>query len=288
MEVEGRENDLYEGPSPASGFVHLWSQWQLLDSILPTGGFAHSLGLESATQARLVVLPDDLQTYVIHVLENTGSLLLPFVYAITISPDEQTWHKLDKLLNATLTNDISRKASMSQGSALMRVAAAVFSEIPLLKLLRSSALASGLIAFHYAPIFGLVCALLGFGPEIAQRAYMFVTMRDVISAATRLNLVGPLGAAVMQHRVTPVAEELSKKWMNRTVDEACQGLDDQTWYASTKLQFLDSYMRILDSNPRLLVQSAATRLHQSVSDRRMLLCFSIGSLRLPRICRKIR
>ncbi|KAG8381405.1 hypothetical protein BUALT_Bualt06G0118700 [Buddleja alternifolia] len=51
---------------------------------------------------------------------------------------------------------------------------------------------------------------------------MFVTMRDIVSAATRLNLVGPLGAAVLQHRVARIAEDLSKKWMNRGVEEACQ------------------------------------------------------------------
>ncbi|XP_075493951.1 urease accessory protein F-like [Primulina tabacum] len=222
MEVEDQENDKYEESPPFTGFAQLWSQWQLLDSVLPTGGFAHSFGLESVAQARLVVLPDDLETYVIHVLQNTGSLLLPFIYTITISPDEQTWHKLDKLLNATLTIDVSRKASMSQGSALMRVAASVFSEIPSLKTMRSSALRNRDVAFHHAPVFGLVCALLGFAPEIAQRAYMFVTMRDIVSAATRLNLVGPLGAGVLQHRIAPVAEELSKKWTNRGVDEACQ------------------------------------------------------------------
>ncbi|CAI9092123.1 OLC1v1027291C3 [Oldenlandia corymbosa var. corymbosa] len=199
-----------------------WSQWQLLDSILPTGGFAHSFGLEAAIQAHLVSGPEDLQAYVIRILENTGSLLLPFVYSSTISPDMQTWHKLDRMLDATLTNEVGRKASVSQGSALLRVAAAVYVEIPSLKLMRSTALSSGAVSFHHAPIFGLVCGLLQIDAKTAQKAYMFVTMRDVISAATRLNLVGPMGAAVLQHQVSFIAEDLTKKWMNRSAEEACQ------------------------------------------------------------------
>uniref|UniRef100_A0A5B6ZJ98 Putative urease accessory protein F n=1 Tax=Davidia involucrata TaxID=16924 RepID=A0A5B6ZJ98_DAVIN len=199
-----------------------WSQWQLLDSILPTGGFAHSSGLEAAIQARIVSGPEDLRTYVIHVLENTGSLLLPFVYSATMSPNMQTWHKLDRMLDATLTNEVARKASTAQGSALMRVAAAVFSEVPSLKMMRDTSLGTGNVSFHHAPIFGLICGLLGLDNETSQRAYMFITMRDVISAATRLNLVGPLGAAVMQHQIALVAEEMSTKWMDRKVEEACQ------------------------------------------------------------------
>lgn len=208
--------------SPPVGSLVQWSQWQLLDSILPTGGFAHSFGLEAAIQAHLVSGPEDLRAYVIHVLQNTGSLLLPYVYSCTIFPDLEMWHKLDRMLDATLTNEVGRKASILQGSALMRVAAAVYLEIPSLKSMRNASLSSGSVSFHHAPIFGLVCGLLGIDADTSQKAYMFITMRDVISAATRLNLVGPLGAAVLQHQVSIVAEDLSKKWMNRTVEEACQ------------------------------------------------------------------
>ncbi|GER34982.1 urease accessory protein UreF, partial [Striga asiatica] len=209
-------------PSPFPDSLRQWSQWQLLDSILPTGGFAHSYGLEAATQARLVNSPQDLKTFIIHVLENTGSLLLPFVHSASLSPDSQNWRKLDRLLEAMLTNEASRRASVSQGSALMRVASSVFSEIPNLKAMRDEALRGGSVFFHHAPVFGLVCGLLGFGPEIAQRAYVFVTMRDLVSAATRLNLVGPLGAAVLQHQVAGEAEEVCVRWMGRGVEEACQ------------------------------------------------------------------
>ncbi|KAL8168001.1 LOW QUALITY PROTEIN: hypothetical protein V2J09_009500 [Rumex salicifolius] len=202
--------------------IQLWSQWQLIDSILPTGGFAHSFGLESAIQARLVYCPETLQTFIIHVLENTASLLLPFVNASTISADQETFLALDSHLDAVLTNEVSRKASVTQGSALIRVAAAVFTELPALKRMRDSCLESGKTSFHHALVFGLVFGLLGFDPGTAQRAYLFVTLRDLVSAATRLNVIGPQGAAVLQHRLASDAEEMLRKWSGRDVKDACQ------------------------------------------------------------------
>lgn len=200
-----------------------WSQWQLLDSVLPTGGFAHSYGLEASIQTRIVTGPEDLKHHVIHVLDNVGSLLLPFVHSAHKSLDFQSWSKLDRWLEATMTNEISRKASASQGSALLRVAASVFAEVPHLKQLRDVALSSsGEISFHHAPIFGLLCSVLGFDACFSQRAYMFMAMRDVLSAATRLNLVGPLGAAKLQHQIAPIAEQMVIKWMDRPIEEACQ------------------------------------------------------------------
>ncbi|XP_050238629.1 urease accessory protein F [Mercurialis annua] len=199
-----------------------WSKWQLLDSILPTGAFAHSLGLEAAIQARIISSPEDFKTHVIYILENTASLLLPFVCSATSSTDLDSWQKLDKTLDATLTNEISRKASIAQGAALMRVAAAVFTEIPSLKTMRDTFIGSEAVVFHHAPVFGVVCGLLGIDSETSQRAYMFITLRDAFSAATRLNLVGPLGGAVLQHQLSVVAETILEKWMDRTVEEACQ------------------------------------------------------------------
>lgn len=199
-----------------------WSLWQLLDSILPTGGFAHSFGLEAAIQARLVNNPEDLQTFVIQLLQNTGSLLLPFVHATTISHDIKTWHKLDKMLDAMLTNEVARKASTTQGSALLRIAAAMYTELPSLKAMRQESLATQAISFHHAPIFGLVCGLLGLSPDMSQRSFLFITLRDVISAATRLNVIGPQGGAIMQHRMASTAEKILVKWKNRDVEDACQ------------------------------------------------------------------
>lgn len=169
-----------------------------------------------------MVSPEDLQAYTLSVLDNTGSLFLPFVCAATKSPDFETWLKLDRLLEVTLTNEVSRKASSSQGSALIRVAALIFHEIPSLKKIRETALVSGAAFFHHATVFGLVSGLLGFGSEFSQQAYMHLTMRDVLSAATRLNLIGPMGAAVLQHRMSSDAELILKRWKDHLVEDACQ------------------------------------------------------------------
>ncbi|KAL0732622.1 hypothetical protein Bca4012_008831 [Brassica carinata] len=162
-----------------------------------------------------------LETHIIHVLDNTASLLLPFVYSSLKSTDIETWQRLDILLDATLTNQVSSKASISQGSALFRIAASAFTEIPSLKMIRDASLGSKELHFHHAPIFGLVCGLLGMDAETSQRAYLFVTLRDVV-AATRLNLLGPMGASVMQHHIAVVAETVLEKWKDRDAGEACQ------------------------------------------------------------------
>ncbi|KAL4298903.1 hypothetical protein HN51_049619 [Arachis hypogaea] len=88
--------------------------------------------------------------------------------------------------------------------------------------MRNASLGSGTVSFHHAPIFGLICGTLGLDSTDSQRAYMYITMRDVISAATRLNLIGSLGAAVLQHQLAPNAEDILEKWKNRDVDNACQ------------------------------------------------------------------
>ncbi|PRQ55257.1 hypothetical protein RchiOBHm_Chr1g0322581 [Rosa chinensis] len=64
------------------------------------------------------------------------------------------------MLDAMLTNKVGRKASIAQGSAVMRVAAAVYSEISSLESMRETSLCNGVVSFHRAPMYGLICGLL--------------------------------------------------------------------------------------------------------------------------------
>jgi len=49
------------------------------------------------------------------------------------------------------------------------------------------------MSFHHALVFRLGGGALGFDSTSSHRAYIFITTRNVIFAATRLNLIGPLG-----------------------------------------------------------------------------------------------
>ena len=77
-----------------------WAVWQLVDPLLPTGGFAHSQGLEAAAHAGLVAGGDEratrrgedvgwcVETFAIEACRNAASMSIPFVEAAryTFSP----------------------------------------------------------------------------------------------------------------------------------------------------------------------------------------------------------
>lgn len=214
-----------ESGSSDTGFL-AWSTWQLIDSILPTGGFAHSYGLEAATQAGIVYDAQTVEKFAMTVLESAGALLLPFVFTAcnkeVVGLEE--WIALDWSLHAVMTNHVSRAASIGQGKALMRLAGTVFKEIAQeVATMRSCLLTKPSRAHgHHAVVFGRILGLLGVDCVTAQRAYLFLNLRDVLSAATRLNLIGPMEAALLQHRHAKLAELVLAKYANRSSLDAYQ------------------------------------------------------------------
>lgn len=209
------------GGAPESGALD-WTLWQLLDSLFPTGGFAHSYGLEAAFQAGSVVDSASLERFLVNSLQNNAALLLPFVFAGTRLPNTECWLQLNRLLNATLTNHVARKASLTQGAALLRAGATVFTELPELKKMKVCVFEPVCTTPHHAPLFGVICGLLGVGDRTAQRSYLFLALRDILSAATRLNITGPMEAARLQHKIAVETEALLEKYANKPLQQAHQ------------------------------------------------------------------
>lgn len=187
--------------------------WQLSDSAFPTGGFAHSSGLEAAWQHGEVRNREQLVSFVEASLAQLGRAALPLVTAAHHEPNRLA--ELDGLCDAFTSNHVANRASRAQGRAFLTAVERVFKlEISNSKFLIEFA--------HLAPVFGACLRRLELSRETTARLFFFNHLRGLFAAAVRLNIVGPMEAQTLQHRLTPVAEATWVRCAELTLDELAQ------------------------------------------------------------------
>ena len=195
-----------------------WLLWQLADSAFPTGGFAHSGGLEAARQHGEVNGGDSLQEYLRVSLTQLAHASLPFVHAVFA--DVRPFRDVDARCDAFLSNHVANRASRVQGQAFLASVERTFG-LDELKAFRHEQLAQNSPG-HFAPVFGMVARLLALEAVTAARLFVFSQLRGAISAAVRLNIVGPGEAQVIQHRLTDAAEAAARRLGEVALDDAAQ------------------------------------------------------------------
>ena len=89
-----------------------WILLQLSDSALPTGGFVHSAGLESAYQQGEIRGAADLRRFIRDALWLTGNLALPLVSAAHQHPESLP--RLDARADAFLASEVANRESRSR------------------------------------------------------------------------------------------------------------------------------------------------------------------------------
>ncbi|KAF9464852.1 urease accessory protein UreF [Collybia nuda] len=233
----------------------------LSDSNLPTGSFVASAGLESYVKHGFASLPGSTTTtFVRDNLASYARSALPFVTDAhrivsrfrsptiitdagkgaesgdreTIDDLEWTTTKLaalDDLYDTMTLNHIARRASKSQGVALLTLFSKGFSRpsgfsvpsdaetqnIPELRI-------NGLLEHfkvmvrkegthgHLPTCWGVLTAALGLSLERSQYLHLFLHARSLLSASVRLNNIGPYGAQqLLVHAIRPlVATETNR------------------------------------------------------------------------------
>lgn len=197
-----------------------WTFWQLADSAFPSGGFAHSAGLESARQQGLVTDARSLGWFLESLLQDSSRGIVPFLVAVHTSDQasDQALVRVDRWCDAFLSNHVANRASRVQGRSFLTAAEAAF-EIAEIGELRQS-VASGELNGHHAVLVGRVTRLLDLPLDRTVAWYLYTQLRDVISAATRLNIIGPLAGQSLISRFGRFVEHEAELATVRDVDRA--------------------------------------------------------------------
>jgi urease accessory protein len=184
-----------------------WLLWQLADSAFPTGGFAHSGGLEAAWQGGEIGDTAQLSSYLEASLGQLASSMIPFVIAARQKPE--ALQSLDKDCDAFLSNHVANRASRLQGRALANSAERIFG--PALKLATE--------CYHLAPIFGAAARVLKISRSMTAELFLFQSLRSWLAAAVRLGIVGPMEAQTLQHCLAPTARRILRDSIDRDISE---------------------------------------------------------------------
>jgi urease accessory protein len=200
--------------------------WQLADSAFPTGGFAHSLGLEAAWQHGEVRNRTELISFIEAGLQQLGHAALPFVTAAFDAPEKLG--EFDQLCDAFTTNHVANRASRAQGRAMLAAVERIFPERGVHAASSSNGKSDlnrleGRAPFaHFAPVFGALMRELNVTHQTALRLFFFNQLRSVFAAAVRLNIIGPMEAQILQHRLAPKVEEILVRCESLTLDDLAQ------------------------------------------------------------------
>lgn len=200
-----------------AGASSVWTVWQLVDASYPTGGFAHSAGLESAWQQGAVSGPQTLAAFIQASLLQLAETSVPFATAVHAQPDR--FAELDDRLDALTTSQVTNRASRRQGQALLSTSAAVFGG-DTLHAVQQTVAQSG--TGHLATVFGAVASSAGIARGEAVRMMLFMLLRDEIAAAVRIGLVGSRQGQRLQHELGPEAERLAVTGESKEVETAGQ------------------------------------------------------------------
>ncbi len=190
-----------------------WLIWQLIDSAFPTGGFAHSSGLEAAWQHGEIRNRDELLLFLDASLNQLGHAALPLVTPAFEEPEKLS--ELDALCDAFTTNHVANRASRLQGKAFVMAVKRIFKpKIENRKLEIQFA--------HLSPIFGAYLRRLDISRETTMRMFFFNHLRSVFAAAVRLNIVGPMEAQILQRKLSPKTEMILNKCESLSLDDIAQ------------------------------------------------------------------
>jgi urease accessory protein len=195
----------------------LLSLLHFADSALPTGGYAHSFGLERYCQAGLVRDRHGLERFLLTQLEGaTGpcdATAAAGALRALVRGDVEACHRLDEELEAMKVVREFREGSRQMGRQTLRVAATLTGDGRLATYLE--AVEARRAPGHHAVAFGMTAGALGWEAGAAATALLYSTTALLVSAALRLLPIGQLEGQSVLWSLHPVIARVAREAAER-------------------------------------------------------------------------
>jgi len=202
---------------------------QFADGLFPSGGFAHSFGLETYAQTGAVRDADGVADFIRAQLEGSAGPADAVAAACSVrrarEEDLAGCVEIDRRLDAMKWVPEFRAASLQMGRQTARVANSI-GDAFMTRLARASD--EGSTPGHHAVVFGAALGRHGADPELAAAAYLHSTATLLVNAALRLVAVGQLEGQRLLASLRPV--------IGRLAHEAAAAGPDDMWSFTPALE----------------------------------------------------
>jgi urease accessory protein len=212
--------------------ARLLSLLHFADSAFPTGGYAHSFGLEQYCQVGLVRDREGLERFLVMQLEGSGGPCDATAVAGALRAAArgglEACRRLDEALEAMKVVKEFREGSRQMGRQTLRVACALTGDPRLAVYLDD--VNAGRTPGHHAVAFGLVAGTLGWDAKAAVIAFLYSNTALVVGAALRLLPMGQVEGQGVLWRLHPVIERVAQDAAERAPEDLWSftpGLDIQ-------------------------------------------------------------
>ena len=201
--------------------ARLLSLLHVADSAFPTGGYAHSFGLEAVCQSGGVADAAGVERFLTSLLEGSAGPCDATAAASALRAlargDLAACRRLDDTLEAMKSVREFREGSRQMGRQTLRVAAALTAD-PTLGGYRAE-VDAGRAPGHHAVAFGMAAAILGWEPEETAAAFLYSTTSLLVGAALRLLPMGQTEGQRLLWRLHPAIERLARQAAERDPSE---------------------------------------------------------------------
>jgi urease accessory protein len=187
------------------------------DTAFPTGGYAHSFGLERYCQAGIVSDAAGVERFLLAQIEGSAgpgdaTAAVAALRAMTAG-DVEACRRLDETLEAMKPVREFRAGSRQMGRQTLRVSAALTGDQRLAAYLEE--VEDGRAPGHHAVAFGMAGGVHGWGAEAAATAFLYSTTALLVGAALRLLPMGQMEGQRVLWRVHPVIARVAREAVGR-------------------------------------------------------------------------